>query len=229
MMPSMAAQPILILGTGGNAIDILDTLLCLNRTGTEAFWEPRGFLDDDPARQGTRIHSYPVLGPIEAAMSFPECRLVNGIGSPSSYLGKAALITRTGASAERFATLIHPTASVSSLARLGLGTVLLQQTVVASNASVGSHAIILPQSVVSHDAEVGDFSCIAGGVVLCGGVHVGTSCYIGAGSLIRQGVRVGDGALVGMGAVVVRDVPPGATVAGNPARPLARRPASTLA
>jgi len=43
---------------------------------------------------------------------------------------------------------------------------------------------------------------------------------IGSGATILGGVRIGAGATVGAGAVVVRDVAPGATVVGNPARPL---------
>jgi len=41
---------------------------------------------------------------------------------------------------------------------------------------------------------------------------------IGSGAVILGGVRIGPGALVGAGAVVTRDVAPGATVAGVPAR-----------
>jgi len=44
---------------------------------------------------------------------------------------------------------------------------------------------------------------------------------IGSGAIIMAGVRVGSGALVGAGAVVTKDVPPGETVAGVPARALA--------
>ena len=47
-------------------------------------------------------------------------------------------------------------------------------------------------------------------------IHVGMNC------LILKGVRIGQGSVVGAGAVLTRDVPPGATAAGNPARIMRR-------
>ena len=41
---------------------------------------------------------------------------------------------------------------------------------------------------------------------------------IGANATILPGLIIGEGAMVGAGAVVTKDVPPGCTVVGNPAR-----------
>jgi UDP-2-acetamido-3-amino-2,3-dideoxy-glucuronate N-acetyltransferase len=43
---------------------------------------------------------------------------------------------------------------------------------------------------------------------------------IGSGAIVLGGLRIGERAIVGAGAVVTRDVEPGATVAGSPARVL---------
>jgi acetyltransferase-like isoleucine patch superfamily enzyme len=51
-------------------------------------------------------------------------------------------------------------------------------------------------------------------------VFIGNDVLIYSGAIVVPGVRIGDGAVIAAGAVVTRDVEPGATVAGVPARPL---------
>jgi acetyltransferase-like isoleucine patch superfamily enzyme len=46
---------------------------------------------------------------------------------------------------------------------------------------------------------------------------------IGSNATILCGVKIGEGAMVGAGSVVTHDVPPGITVAGNPARPIRQK------
>jgi UDP-2-acetamido-3-amino-2,3-dideoxy-glucuronate N-acetyltransferase len=48
--------------------------------------------------------------------------------------------------------------------------------------------------------------------------HIEAGASIGGGATLLPGVLIGVGATVGAGAVVTKDVPPGATVVGNPAR-----------
>ncbi len=49
-------------------------------------------------------------------------------------------------------------------------------------------------------------------------VRIGCDVFVGGRAIILKGASIGDGAVVGAAAVVAGDVPPGAVVAGNPAR-----------
>lgn len=60
----------------------------------------------------------------------------------------------------------------------------------------------------------------AGGLEFGRPVRIGRNVWIGGAAIILPGVTIGDDAVVGAGAVVTRDVPPGVTVVGNPARPV---------
>ena len=54
-------------------------------------------------------------------------------------------------------------------------------------------------------------------------VHIGCNVWIGGAAVLLPGVSIGDDAVIGAGSVVTRDVPAGAVVAGNPARPITSR------
>ena len=83
--------------------------------------------------------------------------------------------------------------------------------------------------VVGETAEIGDDCTIYQGVTL-GGTSLskgakrhptlGRGVIVGANSQVLGGFKVGDGARVGSNAVVLKEVPPGATAVGNPARVL---------
>lgn len=214
------SQPkrVVILGTGGNSVDILDTINDVNDCASHPVYECVGFLDDNAALWGTGIHGVKVLGPLASAHAQPDCSLVNGIGAPSNFWKKDVIIAKTGAALERFVTILHPSASVSRTATVGRGVVVFQHVVITSNVTIGHHVIILPNTVISHDDVIGDYTCIAGGVCISGQVKIGQSCYLGTNSTIIGNAEIGDRCLIGMGSCVLRNIPPNSVVVGNPAR-----------
>lgn len=80
-----------------------------------------------------------------------------------------------------------------------------QLITIGENCVIGYNSTILCHEFLIHEYRTGE-------------VIIGRDVMIGANSTILPGVIIGDGAVVGAGALVNQDVPPGATVAGVPAR-----------
>ena len=218
MVVSSAAKQLIILGARGNSVDILDAVNEINAKSKSARYECIGFLDDDQHRWGQEIWGVKVLGPLESATNYPDAYFVNSIGSERNFRQKAGIIAKTGLPPERFVTIVHPTASVSRMATLGKGVVVLQHVTISNQVSIGNHVIILPNSVISHDVVIGDYSCITGGVCISGMATIERDCYLGTNSSIIGNVKLETGCIIGMGAVIRHDVPANAVMVGNPAR-----------
>lgn len=103
---------------------------------------------------------------------------------------------------------------------IGEGACLSPFVTLTSNIRIGRcfHANLY--AYIEHDCVIGDFVTLAPGAKVNGNITIGDHVYIGSGAVIRQGTTIGPGATIGMGAVVLRDVPPGVTVVGNPAKAL---------
>jgi len=202
-----------IVGFGGHGRVLAEALSAAGRN-------IRGVLDPSPSVvEGTGLAW---LGPDDSAAELDpeEVELVHGIGHAGDATLRRDVVRRLETVGLRFATVVHPSATVSPGATLYQGAQVMAGAVVQTGVRIGAFAIVNSGAVVDHDCRVGAYAHVAPGATLCGDVAVGEGALIGAGASVIPGISVGVGATVGAGAAVVDDVPAGAVVVGVPARPV---------
>ncbi|HET7025264.1 MAG TPA: acetyltransferase [Gemmatimonadales bacterium] len=210
---------VIILGAGGTARDLLSWIPAF--AAAERPWRCVGLLDDAPARRGTMVDGFPVLGPLAAAAGRTDVALIDALGGPRNFRRRDLILRSAGLDPARFLSLVHPSAVVAPEVELGPGCLIYPFAFIGAAARIGAHVTVLSHVAINHEADVGDFAILASHAAVAGRVHIGASAYIGMGACLIQDVTVGARAFVGMGSVVIRPVPAGATVAGSPARVIA--------
>ena len=72
---------------------------------------------------------------------------------------------------------------------------------------------------IAHNVTIGEHSLVVPTVRIAGRAAIGSGVVLAGGAGVSDGVVVGDGAVLGGTTVAYRDVPPGAVLYGDPARP----------
>lgn len=206
-----AQDRLIIVGAGGFGREIIIWAEDCSSAGTL----PRigGFIDDVVEA----LPSYGVsrIGGIHDYAPEKNDVFVVAVGEPQKKRKLVEMLKDRGA---RFATLIHPTATVVRTATIGEGVIMCPYAMAMPDSRVERFVTILNYSGIGHDSVAGEFSTLSSLVDVTGNVQIGADVSIGSGARILPKVSVGDGATVGAGATVVRSVKPGMTVYAAPGK-----------
>lgn len=211
-----AGATLVLLGAGGHARSLLGLLAArgLRAAGCIAPAAPAEgwpgdcpWLGDDTALE---------------ALDSGSVALVNGVGSVGSTALRRKVFDAARARGFAFPPVTHPSAIRAEDVTLADGAQVLAGAILQAGVTVGENALLNTGCIVDHECRIGAHAHLAPGVTLSGGVTIGRGVHVGTAAVVIQGICIGDGALVGAGAVVTKDVAPGVTVVGNPARPLDR-------
>lgn len=203
---SVETSPVAIIGAGGHARVVASTLRACGRTVA-------AFYDDDNSTWGKTFCGVSVAGPISAIANSGITHAIIGIGDNAA---RKRVADQLGL---EWVTVVHPFSWVHPDVALGPGTLVCAGAVVQPGAKVGAHVLLNTKASVDHDTCVGDFVHIAV-AHLAGGASADDGAFLALGSTVLPGVHVGAWATVGAGSVVTKNVRPGVTVVGVPAREL---------
>jgi sugar O-acyltransferase (sialic acid O-acetyltransferase NeuD family) len=205
----------IVIGGGGHAKTVLDAMWLQRK------YHPVGIIDRNPTLKSTSVLGVPVIGndsEIPTAILNGVTHFIIGLGSVADNSERKRLYEMMSRFDLSAATVIHPSATIATTAKLGRGTVVLAGAIINPDAVVNDNVIVNSGALVEHDCIIESHAHVCPGVRLSGGVHIQEGVFVGAGASVKQCISIGAWATVGMGSVVVRPVESKVKVAGVPAR-----------
>lgn len=204
-----------IVGAGGFGREVYGWL---KDTSIPSGWEFSGFLDDNSNALEDFNYDKGVVAAISDFRVKPSQLFVCGIGNVQTKIRLCQPLLNQSA---QFMTIVHPSTVVGKNVHLGQGVILCPGVILTCDIEVGDMVMINCRSSIGHDVSIGDWSTVSANCDLTGHTKLGREVFLGSGARIIPDKSVGDNAVIGAGSVVIRSVPAGQKVFGNPARAFA--------
>ena len=210
-----ASLTLLVVSAGG--FGRATASLARSDPGCGTYWDVKGFLD---GRTGLANPSdLPILGdPLTYRVEEGDI-FVCALGDPKHKRRYTENLRAQGANF----IVLRPDLTMGERTELSPGGLFERGVCLGPDVHVGAFVTILSTTIVGYDVHIGDYCQIGSFVFIGGSVRIGDDVVIHPHATILPGVDVGAGAVVGAGSVVIRDVAPGTTVMGNPAKPFTFR------
>ncbi len=210
----MHSQSIFIFGAGGHAVSVANVAIAAGYSIT-------CFIDE---RNSGRTHlGIDVINSVNEALerTLDSCCAI-AVGDNFNRESVARELTDRCEDMQ-FPSLIHPSATVSSFATIGRGTLVMPKAVVGPNCKVGSFCLLNTQASIDHDCIMDDFSSLAPGVVTGGTVEIGKRSAVSIGAVIKHGIKIGKDCVLGANSYLNIDIPDQVVAYGTPAKQIRSR------
>lgn len=210
-------KSLLLIGGGGHCRSCIDVI------EAEAMYEIAGVIDSAD-KIGSRVLNYPVVSDDEGIDEYIKkgFYFLLTIGQIKSSLKRQEIYNLVKSKKGIFATVISPSATVSSYASIGEGTIVMHNVIVNASAVVGNNVILNTGCLIEHDVTIGDHVHVSTHAVVNGTAIIGESSFVGSNATIAQEVKIGKEIILGAGAVAIRDMATPGIYVGNPAKLLTK-------
>ncbi|MFV5376758.1 acetyltransferase [Acinetobacter calcoaceticus] len=169
---------LLILGAGGHGKSVAEAAYLSGKWNNIVF-------ADDAWPEKTEFYGYPILSNMKH-LSEASLKVSAAIPAVGNNMVRQQWFQLLQEADIPLATVIHPSAIISSSARLGSGVSIMAGCIIGVEADIADGVIVNMGTAIDHDVTIGQFAHLSVGVKVTGGKSLAAFEFVPAGSIFAH-------------------------------------------